>query len=364
MPRKKKKVTEPSATSTNEEKVPTLHHPEGVNKSDWFFDEELVSRLTLEFQKTKSVETWHEIVLATLPLIDTIILNYGFQQYDELDSLRSECVIKLRKLLDVFDPTKGRCFSHFSVSFKHYLISFAHKVKNKAKLVTTVEDEILDKVEAAAYIPYEISDEFKKRVQDIETRFSDKDTGQVEAQKYLLNYFLLEGFNSSKTKLCHTLVASYRLTQDQAYLLYDYVLLKMRSVLMDFYNPPYNDIEILRISRRWSLLPDLVEIIGIDAFKKLATLMGGITITFPTQKDLARLRTEKLIMEQGNIDPSYTNLHKYGTTNSGIGEGSSCFRRIGEAMLEGKHETRPLYEEEMKMKEDFEHEQEEDKFGY
>src|SRR6201993_2105968 len=261
---------------TEDGRVKTLHHPEGITEEDLFFNEETVFNLVLEYQKTQRVETWKKIVEETIPLIDTIIRNYNFHQYDEIDALRAECTIKLSKVLMKYDPTRGRCLTHFSISFKHFLISYAQKVRNKAKLVTCVEGEILEQTEAKAFIAEEVASEFKEKLYELDTRFLEDD--QLNALKYLVNYFLLEGFGTSKTKLCHTLVTTHNLTQDQAYTLYDYALIKMRSVLYDFYTPHYTDVGILRMSRRWSILPELAELIGIENFTKLANIFSGITV--------------------------------------------------------------------------------------
>lgn len=333
---------------TADGKVKTLHSPEGISESQLFFNEARVHDLLMEYQRTESIEVWHKIALETMPLIDTIIRHYGFQKYDELDCLRSECVIKLSKLLKKYDPARGRCFTHFSVSFKHFLISYAQKTRNKQKLVSIVDEEILENTEAKTYIPADISEEFKAKVFDIDTRFTEP--GQMSGLKFLINYFLLEGFGTSKTKLCHTLVSVYSITQDQAYLLYDYALIKLRSVLYEYYTPKYSDVELLRISRRWSLLPDIAETIGMASFEKLANLFGGITITFPSQKDMARLRTERTIVEAAETDASYATLHELGAA-SGANEGNAIFDRLGKAALEGHYDTVPLYGEELSLRE-------------
>lgn len=333
-----------------EGRVITQHNPGGIDESELFFNEETVFNLVLEYQKTRDIKVWQRIVIETIPLIDTIIRNYHFQQYDEVDALRAECAIKLSKVLLKFDPARGRCFSHFSVSFKHFLISYAQKVRNKTKRVTCVENEILEQAEAKTYVPEDISQDFKDRLYETETRFLE--ASHSDALKYLVNYFLLEGFGTSKTKLCHTLVTMYDLTQDHAYLLYDYTLIKMRSVLYDFYTPHYSDLEILRLSKRWSLLPELAEMIGGDLFLKLSHVFGGITLTFPTPKDILRLKTERHIMEKGLNGSTTEDLHEMGTS-SGSNEGNTVFQRLGTAAANGHHFDTGLYEEELALRAEY-----------
>ena len=342
----KSSAVAPPYERTSDGLVKTLHSPLGIPEENMFFNEEEVFPLVMEYQSTHSIETWKKIVEKTLKLIDTTIRHYGFDAYDSHDCLRSECVIKLHRVLEKYDPARGRCFTHFSISVKHHLISYIQKLKNKARLATAVDDKILELTEAAAYIPADISADFKAKFLEVETRF--RDPAHLSALKFLLNHFLVEGFGSSKTKLALTLTASYGLTPEQAYLLYDYALLKMREVTFEYYAPAYTEVEILRMSRRWSLLPEVAEAIGIPAFTKLAALFGGMTVTFPTPKDIARLRSEKAVLEAGERDASYANLHALGSA-SGANEGNAIFWRLSKASLENYHSTAPLYEEEETM---------------
>ena len=132
---------------------------------------------------------------------------------------------------------------------------------------------------------------------------------------YLVDFFLVEGFGTSKSKLCYTLISSFNLTPDRGYLLYDFALILMRSILYEYYLPHYTDVEILRLSRRWSILPEIAQVTGIESFTKLAKFFGGVTVTFPTPKDIARLRTERNILDRAEHDASRAALHALGTSS-------------------------------------------------
>ena len=252
------------------------HHPDGICDSELFFNEQVVCDLILEYQRNRDVLIWQKIVEETMPLIDTIIRDHNFQQFEEIDALRAECATKLSKVLLNYDPARDRCFTHFSVSFKHFLISYVQKVKNKAKLGTRVEGEVLEQVEGKTYVPEDVSGNFKTRLYESVSEFLAPN--QMDALKYLVNFFLLEGFGASKTKLCYTLVATFNLTLDQGYVLYDFALIMMRSVLYEYYLPHYTDVDILRLSRRWSILPEVAQVTGFETFTKLANFFGGVTV--------------------------------------------------------------------------------------
>ena len=79
------------------QKIRTLHHPEGINPEAMFFHEAQVRELILEYQRSASPETWQAIVMACLPLIESLIRSHNFQLYEDKDALKNECIIKLLK---------------------------------------------------------------------------------------------------------------------------------------------------------------------------------------------------------------------------------------------------------------------------
>ena len=115
----------------------------------------------------------------------------------------------------------------------------------------------------------------------------------------------------------------------------------------------YTDVDILRLSRRWSILPEITQLTGIETFTKLANFFGGVTVTFPTPKDIARLRTERNILDRAEHDASYAALHAVGTS-SGSNDGDSICSRLGKATMSGHHETAVLYKEELELKKEYE----------
>jgi hypothetical protein len=92
-----------SGSSLAGQKIPTLHHPEGINPDQMFFDEAKVHNLILAYQGDGKPETWQKIVIAVLPLIDSLIKKYHFQVYENAEVLQHECVIKLLKAFNLIN---------------------------------------------------------------------------------------------------------------------------------------------------------------------------------------------------------------------------------------------------------------------
>ena len=261
-----------------------LHVTDEIYDSELFFNEKVICDFILEYKHNRDILIWKKIVDEVMPLIDTIIRDNNFHQFEEIDALRAECAVKLSKVLLNHDPAQGRCFTHFSVSFKNFLISYVQKVKNKAKHETDGESYVLERVGGKTYVRKDIIENFKARLH--EAVFGFLVPNQMDALRYLVNFFLVEGFGTSKSKLCYTLVSAFNLTPDRGYVLYDFALIMMRSVLCEYYLPHHSDVEILRLSRRWSILPEIAQVTGIESFTKLANLFGGVTAPFPLRKIL------------------------------------------------------------------------------
>jgi hypothetical protein len=269
----------------------TVHHPEGIEESKIFFNEKEVTALVLSWQQTQETETWQAIVLACLPLIDTVIRTYRFQRYDEMDALRSECVIKLAKMVSSYDPAKGGSFSFFNVGLKRFLLTYACSQQRLAERVTATEEQILENQPGRTDVREGLSEEIQTKIRQIRTRFKTRE--QRQALKFLINYFLLESFNVPKAAVIQLLRANFQITYGLAQLLYDYALISLRVATLGDYSCRFSSLEMLRLSQRFSVIPEMAELIGLSNLKKLIDIYGGITLTFPTRMDLERLAKER-----------------------------------------------------------------------
>ena len=126
------------------QKIPTMHHPEGIEPGRMFFHETQVRELILEYQRSGNPETWQAIVLACLPLIESLIRSHNFQLYEDKDALKNVCVLKLFKAIRHYNPDRGRAFSCLSVAFTRFLISYVQTVRTRARRISLVADEILE----------------------------------------------------------------------------------------------------------------------------------------------------------------------------------------------------------------------------
>lgn len=86
-----------------------LHVTDEIYDSELFFNEKVICDFILEYKHNRDILIWKKIVDEVMPLIDTIIRDNNFHQFEEIDALRAECAVKLSKVLLNHDPAPGRC---------------------------------------------------------------------------------------------------------------------------------------------------------------------------------------------------------------------------------------------------------------
>jgi hypothetical protein len=278
------------------QKIPTLHHPEGIDPDQMFFDEARVHDLILAYQRNGDPETWQAIVMGCLPLIDSLIRKHHFQIYEDLEALRNECIIKLFKAIRHYNPERGRAFSCLTVAVTRFLFSYVTTIRTRTRRFSLVADEILEQYESHGQARAELPEELKARIQASRTRF--KTEPERGALKLLINYFLLEGFSQPRKLVLETLRRQFELSLEKADTLYDYALVSLRSVLHEFYTPVYSPEEMLRLSRGSTLLAEIHGIIGEQCFAKLMDVFAGVTVTFPSKAALEKMRKNQGFLNQ------------------------------------------------------------------
>jgi hypothetical protein len=184
------------------QKIPTLHHPQGIEPDRMFFHEETVRNLILDYQREPTPETWQGIVTACLPLIESLIRGHNFQLYEDKDALKNECIIKLFKVIRHYNPERGRAFSCLSVAFTRFLISYVQTVRVRSQRLALVGDDVLEQYESSGQSRTELPGEIKIKIRSIRTRF--KGEPEQGALKLLINYFLLEGFSQPRKAVLET----------------------------------------------------------------------------------------------------------------------------------------------------------------
>ena len=130
------------------------------------------------------------------------------------------------------------------MAITRFLISYVQTVRTRAKRMSAVPDEVLERYEGVGQGRTELPEELKTKMQTIHTRF--KTEPERAALKLLINYFLLEGFSCPRKLVLDTVRQQFGFSLEKAGVLYDYALVSLRSVLHEYYTPVYSTQEMLR----------------------------------------------------------------------------------------------------------------------
>jgi hypothetical protein len=256
------------------------------------FDEARIAPLILEWQQTREETLFSQIVEGSLDLIQTIIRHHHFFDYDEVDALTNDCVLKLRKALPKFQPARGRAFSFISVAVKHYLICRAQRIGTYTKYHLSVEQEILENRSVDSWAPNERFSEFWPLLSKLETRFREPEL--METQHRMVEHILsregrLWHQGSGHGRLLRQLEEEYkrthpeltraqrRLVRIRLSVLYNYVVIQLRRLFYEAYAPkPLSRPADEKSGRLWDEL-------GAETFTKLVYIFADI---IPALNDL------------------------------------------------------------------------------
>lgn len=270
------------------------------------FHEETVLALIRAYRANPSMDLMKKIVVECFPLIDSIILSTRFTQYDQLESLRSECATKVMKMLPKYKESEGACFTFFSLGLKRMLFSVAKKFQHQAKNHSDIGEEALENLEGIVYVSPDISEEFMETLDTLEVR--DLGPKTVDVLRYYLNVFVSEGMSHPKSKLARSASFLFDISPDTAGFMYDYAIIRLRTHLLDRTPDAFSEIEALRMSVRFTTLPEMAELIGPRNFAKLAKVFAGQTITFPTPKELSGILSDRAWINGEGEETHYTRL--------------------------------------------------------
>ena len=149
-------------------------------------------------------------------------------------------------------------------------------------------DVALVEYESADQGRTELPEELKSKIQTIQTRFKAKP--ERAAFKFLINYFLLEGFSCPRKLVLDTIRDQFNLPIEKAGTLYDYALVSLRNVLHEYYSPVYSSQQIVRLCQRSTVLAEIQAIVGEKCFAKLMDICAGLSVTLPSKSALEKMR--------------------------------------------------------------------------
>jgi hypothetical protein len=229
-------------------------HPNGG--AYHIFDEAKMSALIREWQQTGNENLFRDIIEGSLDMIQTIIRSYHFYNYDELDALTNDCILKLRQALPHYCADRGRSFSFITVTLRNFLIHQVQRICTYHRRHTSVEPESLENYLANNVAPNAHFNEFLPLLQKLQTRFHEPDL--LKIQHRMVWHILKRGLWGTRNRilLLNQLIKEYgagsslqiqepdtrhgvrhSIAYKKLNTLYNYVLIQLRRLFYDSYAP-------------------------------------------------------------------------------------------------------------------------------
>lgn len=261
--------------------------------SEFTFDANRVSRF-IALGKPKN-----DIVPLFTPLVKGIIrsVSYDPRNHDENDLIQYG-LIKATEVIDKFDPAKGNLFYYATKVIKQALWSEVRLRPNDYQ--RSSEDIDLDAhltadMQHTSSLPPTPRDELVMDANLI-NKLRLEDEAYQPAARYVFGVLLANDYESNRARVLKTLTHGYDVNPKYARYLADHVLVTLRT----FYSKgaaEIRDDDFFANKFRYTLIPELRDLLGERAFEKLIHFFGGLTVSIPSMdfihsidRDLAILK--------------------------------------------------------------------------
>jgi len=283
--------------------------------ADFCFEAERVSRY-IALGKPKN-----EIVPLFAPLIRGIIRSVSFdpRNFDEND-LTQFGLIKAAEVIAKFDPARGNLFFYATKVIKQAIWS---EVRLRPGDYQRSSDDIDPDTHAAVpeYGPLANATPQDELVMDsnLLKNLRLEDDSYQPAARYIFGVLLANDYESNRARVLKTLTHGYDVNPKYARYLADHVLVSLRV----YYSKGALEVredQLFANKFKYTLVPEIRELIGERAFERLIHFFGGLTISVPSMdfirsidRDLAIL---KALTHDWNCGPNLAK--KYRISPEGI----------------------------------------------
>lgn len=256
------------------------------------FDNELVETLVIEWKRTKDGAIYQRVCKETTNLIDAIIRSNGFYRQMDFNDIRNNVFVELISFIDKWDPGRGtKLYSYLSTCIRNACISTVRTdAENKKRHVyTDVSLDTLgdsDNVSMSHNYSTDEVDFIRSKAHMLECRWKEP---IIRAGIQYLVECHLSGRNHRKREIIRSLCLGYKMPQATSKFLFDWTTTSLRAELLSMYDSPLGDVDLLRLAEKFSHLPDMINLIGYPAVKKLLAVFSGVQIRFPSLPHIKKL---------------------------------------------------------------------------
>lgn len=245
-----------------------------MNESFCFDANRVFRMITLGYPK-------NDIVPLFKPLIKGVIrsVSYDPRNHDENDLVQFG-LIKATEVIDKYDCSRGNLFYYATKVIKQALWS---EVRLRPGDYQRSSDEIDLDEQPSSIEPQVTATPHDELVMDdgLVNKLRLEDDSYQAAAKYVFGVLLANDYESNRARVLKTLTHGYDVNPKYARYLADHVLVTLR-VYYSKGAAEIRDDELFSNKFKYSLVPELRELLGERAFERLIHFFGGLTVSIPS----------------------------------------------------------------------------------
>lgn len=268
------------------------------------FENELVEALAVQFKRNRDLPTYEKICAQSVNLMDSIIRRERFDQFVPFDDIRNFLFVQFERWIIRWVPGDGPLYSYIGVCIKHGCISYVTREKTfRTRYIHTDVplEAFSDRQEWTeqqhGILPKEV---IWGKLESITCRW--REAIYREVIRYSIRTIIEGRAQSRRSAIVATIVDGYGLSNDMARFLFDWSIGAVRIALLEHYDSPVTEQDLILIRHRFSDVADLADIIGQDAALKLMKVWAGRTVRFPSPKNLQELVRDSVEVEKVRRD--------------------------------------------------------------
>lgn len=265
------------------------------------FHNERTEELACIWKRDRSFAALHRICDHLTNLMTSIIKRQRYHMTVPFADLMSHLYAQIDRWVDKWKPGQGKFYTYACSSIKHGCLSCIVRENVFHQRHQAVGDVPLDVLGGFtdSRDSHGLSEVVAAELAEIHVRWHEPELR--EACRVILDTLMrhrgesrqrdLEGRSVDVRRgLLATLRLGYDIPPDQARFLIDWTRGAMRIALLDHFKSPLTKSDVIRLSGRFSFLPDLVEVVGVESASRLLHVFAGVSLRFPTMSQMLKHR--------------------------------------------------------------------------
>lgn len=249
-----------------------------------------------EKREAEAMRLLTEIVVDSQEMLRRFAVHEGFAKTVDIGILLGSANSKIMRWITGWEPSRGSLFKWFNACAKNTWLSEVNKENNFRKRYHVTGDD-LEKffgAEEHAVTTSEALKETNARVTQITSRWGNFQ--EIGTLGYILRC-LQEGVDD-KDAVVRGATYAWGCDSQLVKFFYTWCLFELRAQWADKVRIPFTEQDVIRAAHSYTYLPDLLNIISFDQFKRMVTIMGGARLKIPTLAQVAKLREHVAIHKQ------------------------------------------------------------------